>query len=62
MVQHNIDIEIVHQVDDTAVGAGAKFVNKTQHENHASNLIAVHRRSIKELRLALRVPIVDADP
>ena len=60
--RHDVNVKVVHQVDDAAVGAGAEFVNEAQHENHTRNLIAMHCRSIEELRLAFGVPIVNADP
>ncbi len=56
----NVNIDIVQQVKNAAVRAGTQLVDKTQHENHTSNLITVHSGSVEELRFALGTAVVDA--
>ena len=56
----NINVHVIQEVDDAAFGAGAQLVDQAKHEDHACHLVAVHRRAVEELRLAVRIAFVNA--
>ena len=53
-------VDIVQDVEDTGVVAGAELVDETQHQDHARHLVAVHGGGIEEMGLAVGLAVVEA--
>ena len=56
----DVNVNVVQEVDDTAIGAGAKLVDEAEHEDHSRHLVAVHGGGVEKLRFA-RLSLVDTD-
>ena len=54
------NVELVEQIQDPRIIAGAKFVNEAEHEHHACQLVAMDGGSVKKLGLAIRFSVVEA--
>ena len=57
----NEQIDILEDVLDAVVGAGAELIDESKHEDHAGHFITVHGGSVKELRLAVGIAFVETD-
>ena len=55
------NVEVVQQIDNARIGAGAEFINEAEHEYHARHFVTMHGRGVEESRLAFRTSIVQAN-
>ena len=57
----NEKIDIIKNILDTGVSAGAELVDKSKHKNHSRHLVTMHRGGVEELRLAVGLAVIDAN-
>ena len=54
------EVDVVQDVENTRVVAGAEFVDETQHQDHARHFVTVHGGGIEEMGFAIGLAVVEA--